>query len=352
MREPYQPINSLASTKPLQTTLSNLFSADALRRHALGNRARKAGQGILTVRFEMPFAIWCTTCPKPTIIGQGVRFNAEKKKVGNYHSSPIFSFRMKHNVCGGWIEIRTDPKNTAYVVTDGAKKRDTGEDKQEDGETRIRTEEERERLRNDAFAALEVKIDDRKQIFKDKSRIDELQELKEKDWDDPYTASKKLRRAFRADRKARQKRDAFTEDLKDKMSLGIDLLDETEEDKKRASLIDFGDFNGETAIAKAKSKPLFAASPAAAKALKTTTKNKTFSEAKLRSEKLRQDLDNNTRAVLDPFLSAEKAPMPVTGAIAAIKRKKNSLQDSKAPAADSRPDKDIAVPILVDYDSD
>ena len=51
--------------------------------HPLGQRARKRrSEGILTVRFEMPFAIWCCTCPKPTIIGLGVRFNAEKKKVG------------------------------------------------------------------------------------------------------------------------------------------------------------------------------------------------------------------------------------------------------------------------------
>src|SRR2546430_5721630 len=76
-------------------------------KHALGARARKSSQGILTVRFEMPFAIWCTTCPQPTIIGQGVRFNAEKKKVGAYYSTPIYSFRMKHSICGGWIEIQT-----------------------------------------------------------------------------------------------------------------------------------------------------------------------------------------------------------------------------------------------------
>ncbi|KAJ0295257.1 hypothetical protein COL922a_014075, partial [Colletotrichum nupharicola] len=58
----------------------------------------------------------------------GVRFNAEKKKVGNYHSTPIYSFRFKHSVCGGWIEIRTDPKNTAYVVTEGGRRRDYGVD--------------------------------------------------------------------------------------------------------------------------------------------------------------------------------------------------------------------------------
>ena len=143
-------------------------------RHALGNRARKAGQGILTVRFEMPFAVWCGHCPKPTIIGQGVRFNAEKRKVGAYHSTPIWAFRMKHVACGGWIEIRTDPANTDYVVYDGGKRRDTGEDKVREGDVEIRTEDERRRLQEDAFAALEVKIDDRAQVNADKARIEDL----------------------------------------------------------------------------------------------------------------------------------------------------------------------------------
>ena len=97
-------------------------------KNALGARASKLKQGILTVRFEMPYAIWCSTCPKPTIIGQGVRFNAEKRKVGNYYTTPIWSFKMRHAACGGEIELQTDPKNTAYVVISGAKKRDTGED--------------------------------------------------------------------------------------------------------------------------------------------------------------------------------------------------------------------------------
>ncbi|RHZ47689.1 uncharacterized protein CDV56_100019, partial [Aspergillus thermomutatus] len=84
-------------------------------KHPLGARARHLRtSGALVVRFEMPFAVWCTTCkPHETLIGQGVRFNAEKKKVGNYYSTPIYSFRMKHGACGGWIEIRTDPANTA-----------------------------------------------------------------------------------------------------------------------------------------------------------------------------------------------------------------------------------------------
>ena len=97
-----------------------------------GNALHRKRTTPATVRFEMPFAVWCMNCPKPTIIGQGVRFNATKTRVGAYHSTPIWAFRFKHNICGGELEVRTDPKNTAYVVTEGGRKRDTGEGKDEE----------------------------------------------------------------------------------------------------------------------------------------------------------------------------------------------------------------------------
>jgi len=322
-------------------------------KHALGARARKSGQGILTVRFEMPFPIWCTTCPKPTIIGQGVRFNAEKKRVGSYHSTPIYSFRMKHVACGGWLEIRTDPKNTAYVVTEGAKKRDTGEDKVLEGEISIRSEEERERLRNDAFAALETKVDDKRQAVNDKSRIEELQQAKERDWDDPGEANRRLRKTFRAERKIRQKNEGLTEELKDRMSLGMDLLEETEDDWRRAGFVEFGEIGRDSAIAKAQSRPLFAdasdSKKTLAKKVKTT---KAALEAEKRRENLRKELGNNTRAVLDPFLKVAKASAPAASGVRLIKRKRSSMEvPEAAPATNGTSNGDNA-PALVDYDSD
>lgn len=95
-------------------------------KHALGDRARKIDQGILIVRFELPFNIWwyvhrtrlSLTQPNSfpfsdgcnNHIGMGVRYNAEKKKIGNYYSTPIFSFRCKCHLCDNWFEIQTDPK--------------------------------------------------------------------------------------------------------------------------------------------------------------------------------------------------------------------------------------------------
>ena len=92
--------------------------------HPLRERARKLHLGILIVRFEMPFNIWCLNCNSH--IGRGVRFNAEKKKIGMYHSTPILSFRMKCHLCGGWFEIQTDPKESEYVVVDGARRQIAG----------------------------------------------------------------------------------------------------------------------------------------------------------------------------------------------------------------------------------
>lgn len=226
-----------------------LKSGNALNnKHALGARANKSSQGILTVRFEMPYPIWCTTCPKPTIIGQGVRFNAEKKKVGNYYSTPIFSFRMKHNACGGWIEIRTDPKNTAYVVVEGARKRDTGEGKVEEGDIKILTEEEREELRTNAFASLEGKVEDKRRLEGAKLRLEELQSLSDQQWEDPYSLNKRLRNTFREGRKLREHEAGVTSALQDRMSLGIDLLPENADDVRRAGFVEFGEMDPERAL--------------------------------------------------------------------------------------------------------
>ena len=317
-------------------------------RHALGNRARKAGQGVLTVRFEMPYAIWCTNCPKETIIGQGVRFNAEKKKVGNYYSSPIYSFRMKHTPCGGWIEIKTDPKNTAYVVTEGARKRDTGNDKILEGDFEISTEEERERLRNDAFAALEVTIDDRKLATADQARIEGLMDDKERHWDDPYTANQRLRRTFRVERKMRERKAAATESLKDKMSLGIDLLEESAGDERRAAAVDFGQLaeDNEKVVMRTQARGLledFKGAPQRPKPQPST--RKPSAKPSNSKSKLQKELSTNTRAVADPFLSSRPLQAaPLLG----IKRKR--IPTEKETGQVTAPSTNL--PLLVDYDSD
>ena len=351
--------------------LEGTISANAAqKKHALGARASKlASHGILTVRFEMPFPIWCGTCSKPTIIGQGVRFNAEKKKVGNYYSTPIWSFRMRHPACGGSIEIRTDPKNTAYVVHEGATKQDTGEDRLREGDQVIMTEEEREALRSNAFASLEKTIDDREQLKRATLRIEDLAEISARQWDDPYAQNQRLRASFRVGRKAREVEGAKTEALKDKMSLGIDLLPASEEDTRRAALIDYGldaVGGGDTAL----SRPLFEGAKPEKKAERTppiasspTTLSKGLkleAQALKRKKAIVKDVLNNTRVNRDPFLLPTRTTTAtiMAGRLSGIKRKQphgdhdHLNQEAAVSAGVRKPDSPSVSAGLVDYDSD
>ena len=228
-------------------------------KHGMGSRASKAGA--LTVRFEMPFAVWCETCAPPTLIGQGVRFNASKSKVGAYHSTAIYAFRMRHPACGGWLEIRTDPANTAYVVTEGGKRR--GE--KDDGDSLVsavdfRSDKEKSDARETAFADLERTIAHREALEGAKERIGQLEDESARRWETPYERNAALRRAFRAGRKGREAAAAADEDLRERMSLGIELVPATDEDRRRAALVDFGvaeDGDGDGPVARVLAQPLF-----------------------------------------------------------------------------------------------
>ncbi|OAA46441.1 DUF572 domain-containing protein [Beauveria brongniartii RCEF 3172] len=347
-------------------------SGNALhRKHALGARASKLRtDGALTVRFEMPYAAWCATCPQPTLIGQGVRFNAEKRPAGRYHTTPIWSFRFRHAACGGAIEMRTDPKNTAYVVVSGATRRDTGEDaraaEELEGGVPILTDAERETLRSSAFASLEKTIGDRERLLESSRRIDELAGLARRRWDDPYTLNQKLRGAFRAERVQREAGEAATAALQERMSLGVDILPETEEDARRARLVDFAppedDVVGEAAL----SKPLFGT--AARKGTEDDDDDgdddKAMTKEARRKVQARESFATqvmgNTRVAKDPFLMSaagtKRADGKGTARIPGIKRKRGvetcvdlAEPQSKAQQSDYGVSKGAA---LVEYDSD
>jgi coiled-coil domain-containing protein 130 len=282
-----------------------------------------------------------------------VRFNAEKKKVGNYFSTPIFSFRMKHVTCGGWIEIRTDPKNTAYVVTEGGRKRDLGEDKVEEGDVKILTQEEREALRVNAFAALEGKVEDKKRLEHSKKRLEELQDLSEQQWEDPYEKNKKLRSLFREGRKLREREAGVAAALQDKMSLGVDLLPEHADDVKRVGFIEFGGFDSEKIVDRAVSKPLFemehSTGKEKSKSSKHPKKRKAEDDAKQKAADLAAEIRGNTRAVLDPFLTDRRSSCPGAtkmfpkSKLVGVKKKRPKLEEAPAHASGIT---------LVNYDSD
>lgn len=278
--------------------LEGVVSRNQLQKKRAPGTLRK--DGTQTVRFEMPFAVWCHTCKPHAIIGQGVRFNAEKKKVGKYYTTPIWSFRMRHPACNGTIEIRTDPKNTAYVVTEGGKARDYGEpeDRVKEGENGvpILTAEERERRREDAFAQLEGNVEEKAQTKDNTKRITELYQSRERDWDDPWAANKRMRQTFRQERKELKREEDATQAIKDRIGTDIELLPETKEDGVRAKLVTFGEDAEQPARNDANSNAMFR-TPA-----HRMSKSRSAKPTKdTRKDALRRQLISNTRAALNPF---------------------------------------------------
>ncbi|KAI0261552.1 hypothetical protein BC834DRAFT_895816 [Gloeopeniophorella convolvens] len=191
-------------------------------KHALGDRARKIDQGILITRFELPFNIWCGTCNGH--IGMGVRYNAEKKKIGMYYSTPIFSFRCKCHLCSGWFEIQTDPQNTRYVVVSGARKKEEDWDPAENGGFAvIDTEAKDEPV--DPLAALEKSTDAQTHATKVQApRLEQLEDLSEHYNADPYAHSRRARKRFRADKKEAQALADADARLKAKYGLPTELV--------------------------------------------------------------------------------------------------------------------------------
>ncbi|KAI9297626.1 DUF572-domain-containing protein [Neoconidiobolus thromboides FSU 785] len=163
--------------------------------HPLRERARKLDQGILIIRFELPYSVWCLGCNGH--VGMGVRFNAEKKRVGNYYSTPIFSFRMKCHLCSHWWEIKTDPKNAAYVVVSGAKQKIETWDPEENGTLKLLDDKERETINNNALSKLEHKISDKKRGDEAITILNQLTEESDRKWGDVYSNSKLMRKKLR-----------------------------------------------------------------------------------------------------------------------------------------------------------
>eukprot|EP00347_Sterkiella_histriomuscorum_P003106 403365563 len=73
------------------------------------------------IRFEMMFNVRCLGCKNS--IGKGVRFNAQKRTIGQYLSTKIYEFSMNCHLCSNRLIIKTDPKACDYVIVSGLEKR-------------------------------------------------------------------------------------------------------------------------------------------------------------------------------------------------------------------------------------
>jgi len=167
--------------------------------HPLRERAKKLDQGILVVRFEMPFDIWCGGCK--IHIAAGVRYNAEKKQAGTYFSTKIWHFHMRCHLCPNYIEMETDPKTRDYVITSGgSRKVETWEPGPDEGTILLPDDEESRRRAEDPFYKLEHAAADQQRAKDVAPVLEELQKFRETREDD-YASSSLLRKGFRDKKK-------------------------------------------------------------------------------------------------------------------------------------------------------
>eukprot|EP00922_Rhytidocystis_sp_ex-Travisia-forbesii_P070820 GHVS01105730.1.p1 GENE.GHVS01105730.1~~GHVS01105730.1.p1 ORF type:complete len:346 (+),score=72.46 GHVS01105730.1:636-1673(+) len=198
--------------------------------HPLGDRAKKIHEGILVIRFEMPFKVWCLHCD--CIIDQGVRFNAEKKSVGKYFTTPIYHFRMQCKKCSGFIAIQTNPKTALYELVEGLRQK-IEEFSSKDAETiELISTEEKERRRNDPMYRLEAVTEETSKVKGEAARIRDLFELQKVVSRDSYTSNSDVRSAFRK-RKAEEIKEE--KKAKRKKNFAMPLLPLEEEDEEEAN---------------------------------------------------------------------------------------------------------------------
>jgi coiled-coil domain-containing protein 130 len=202
---------------------------------ALGDRARKLHEGILIIRFEMPFHVWCDGCGH--LIGRGVRFNAEKKQIGSYHSTKIWSFTMRAPCCKQRIEIHTDPRNADYVVVSGGRKKAEAAGEDEQG-GRVSVDPRAESRPTDPIALLESKEEDKQKATNDRHLLVSLQDQSSTRFRGDVDNNRVLRKAMRRARNEEKGRDQRREQLG--LPEHITLAPETRMDRLRAAAVDFG----------------------------------------------------------------------------------------------------------------
>ncbi|TFY80488.1 hypothetical protein EWM64_g3524 [Hericium alpestre] len=286
-------------------------------KHALGDRARKIGEGILITRFELPFNIWCGTCNAH--IGMGVRYNAEKKKIGNYYSTPIFSFRCKCHLCSGWFEIQTDPKNTRYVVTSGARQKDEDWDPEENGGFAIHdTEGKADGV--DPLAALEKTTEARDNITKVQApRLEQLQDVSDHYGSDPYSLSRLVRKRFREEKKIEKRKAEADDGIKKRYGLPSELALIRDDEEAVAAAKDEWERGRAARLQHAKCHrvtldapvlPSGSSRPRVSASGSATTSSKAASSSALNS--LRTRILSNSSRQSDPFAMSSRQKPPDT----------------------------------------
>ena len=203
--------------------------------HPLRERARKLDQGILIIRFELPFNIWCDGCNNH--VGMGVRYNAEKSKIGMYHTTPLYQFRMKCHLCDNHFVIKTDPQNLDYIVENGARRQERRWDPTENEQIEV-DKAVKKKISLDPMFKLEHDVIDKNNAVSKKTHLENLEQFQER-WKDDYSSNCDVRKVFRTEKKQFKEMACREGEFlrKSNLPINLNLASESASDIKMAKLM-------------------------------------------------------------------------------------------------------------------
>ncbi|KAG7977297.1 hypothetical protein I3843_05G024800 [Carya illinoinensis] len=140
-------------------------------------RVRRPKNQQMKVRMMLPMSIRCNTCGN--YIYKGTKFNSCKEDVigETYLGIQIFRFYFKCTKCSAELAMKTDPKNSDYVVESGAT-RNFEPWREEDEVTEMERQKRDAEEMGDAMKSLENRTLDSKREMDILAALDEMKSMK------------------------------------------------------------------------------------------------------------------------------------------------------------------------------
>ncbi len=175
----------------------------------------------------MPYNCWCKGCGEP--IAKGVRFNAEKKKIGMYFNTPIYEFSMKCRFCDQQFLIKINPETRDYDFVSGVAKKTETPDGVESEPFHKQKEKDYE-FHHNSFMMMEHNEEDKRNASKMKPVIESIQNNVLYNAEHSADLNRKARDMLRQQKKEDKKNSLLANHL----GLDVHLLPISNTDKEQA----------------------------------------------------------------------------------------------------------------------
>jgi len=195
------------------------------------------------VRFELPSSAICQCCK--SYISKGTRFNAQKRKSGDFYlSTPILEFEMTSRCCAKTqFIIRTNPQQRSFDYVSGLQKlHETKAPLKGEVRKESRREIDDEEDEADVLSKLETAARGQRKTMSDIEQLQQIQKFKEKIFLQDADANASIRNTYRQERNRSKKRRREAEALGYRE--GIVLADPAPVDSQSARQITFGSSRG------------------------------------------------------------------------------------------------------------